>query len=406
MKTFRSCVLKLTAVCNLDCTYCYMFNLNDRVHTRLPPFLSVEAAHGTLDRIFEHLKAAHQTDFDLTLHGGEPTMWPLKSFAALLERVDEIRRRGIKLRVSIQTNAYRVDPALISLLAEHKVSMGISLDGPAVLNDKYRTDHAGRGSYDRVMLTVSALIDAGYKDLIGGFLAVVQPTMDPATFLAWIGELPLRRVDVLWPIEFHHGNPPWGLMDRGAYARSPVYGHWFARLFDLWWERDQPDIYIRHFFQIIERMIGSRVHSDAIVNDELPMFVVNTDGGIEYPDYFRAYTDGGSRTRFNVLKNALSEIVYDPGFAYCLSLGDHLPAECRSCRVVDLCGGGFLPGRMVPGEWPPSRKSVLCVDQLYFFSHVQRVVGPHVARLLAAMRNRPPQETEARLEVVNATAGY
>jgi uncharacterized protein len=378
---FSSCVLKLTAVCNLDCTYCYMFNLADRVHTRIPPLLSIEAARRALDRISEHLETTGQTDFDLTLHGGEPTMWPLENFVALVDRVEEVRRRGVKLRVAMQTNAYRIDPALLPLLAEHKVSIGVSLDGPAVINDRYRTDHAGRGSYERVMATVSAVIAAGYQDLIGGFLTVAQPAMEPAAFLDWIAELPLKRVDVLWPIQFHHANPPWRGLDRAAYARSPVYGEWFARLFDLWWRRDEPSIYIRHFFQIIERMLGSRVHSDAIVNDELPMFVVNTDGAIEYPDYFRAYADGGSRTRFNVFENALSEVIDDPGFAYCLSLGEQLPAECRSCPEVDLCGGGFLPGRTMPGEWPPRRKSVLCHDQLHFFSHVRSVVSPHLARI-------------------------
>jgi len=231
------------------------------------------------------------------------------------------------------------------------------------------------------MHTVSAIVEAGHKRLIGGFLTVAQPTVEPKAFLDWVRQLPVSRIDVLWPIEFHHGNPPWRDRNYADYARAPIYGRWFARLFDLWWEQDQPDVYIRHFFQVIERMLGSRVHSDAIVNDELPMFVVNTDGGIEYPDYFRAYADGGSRTRFNVFDNALDDIVNDPGFSYCLSLGKHLPEECKSCPVADICGGGFLPGRLMPGEWPPRRKSVLCSDQLYFFSHVRNVVSPHITRL-------------------------
>ncbi|MGH7045496.1 MAG: radical SAM protein [Stellaceae bacterium] len=381
MKMFSSCVLKLTAVCNLDCTYCYVFNLADRVYTRVPPLLSLATALRTLDRILEHLEMFEQREFDLTLHGGEPTMWPLKNFSSLLERVEEIRGRGIKLRVGMQTNAYRIDHALLSLLADHKVTIGISLDGPAVSNDRYRVDHAGRGSYQRVMATISAILEAGYERVIGGFLTVAQPTMEPEVFLDWVRNLPVPRADVLWPIEFHHGNPPWRAFNFSDYARAPIYGSWFARLFDLWWEQDQPDVYIRHFFQIIERMLGSRVHGDAIVNDELPMFVVNTDGGIEYPDYFRAYTDGGSRTRFSVFHNSLDEIMDDPGFSYCLSLSEHLPKECQSCPVVDVCGGGFLPGRLMPSEWPPLRKSVLCTDQFYFFSHVRNVVGPHIIRL-------------------------
>jgi uncharacterized protein len=283
----------------------------------------------------------------------------------------------------MQTNAYKIVPALLPLLSEHKVSVGISIDGPAIFNDRFRIDHSGRGSYDRVMANTLSIIAAGYQHLIGGFLTVAQPEMDPAIFLAWAEQLPVRRVDVLWPIEFHHGNPPWGV-NIESYALAPRYGQWFAHLFDLWWQRDDPNIHIRLFFQIIERMLGSGVHSDAIVNDEAPMFVVNTDGGIEYPDYFRAYADRGSRTRFNVFQSNLSELASDPGFNYCLSLKDHLPEDCRSCPQVDICGGGFLPGRMMPGEWPPKRKSVLCADQLYFFSHVQSVIGPSLAQLTRA----------------------
>jgi uncharacterized protein len=117
MATFSSCVLKLAAVCNLDCTYCYVFNLADRVYTRVPPFLSVDAALRTLDRVVEHLDTVGEREFDLTLHGGEPTMWPLKNFVRLLERVEEIRGRGIRLRVAMQTNAYRISPAQRPLVA-------------------------------------------------------------------------------------------------------------------------------------------------------------------------------------------------------------------------------------------------------------------------------------------------
>jgi len=366
-----------------------MFNLADKTHLRVPGLLSVGAALRTLDRIAAHAEAVREPEFRLVLHGGEPTLWPLQNFEALLSRVRQLRTAGLDLRLSMQTNAYKIDPALLPLLAEHKVSVGISIDGPAIYNDRFRIDHSGRGSYDRVMANTRAIIAAGYRSLIGGFLTVAQPEMDPAMFLEWAGQLPVPRVDVLWPIEFHHGNPPWRGLDAGSYANSPRYGKWFAHLFDLWWQRDDPTLHIRLFFQIVERMLGSGVHSDAIVNDEAPMFVVNTDGGIEYPDYFRAYADSGSRTCFNVFHHDLRELTDDPGFAYCLSLKDRLPEGCRSCPQVDVCGGGFLPGRMMRGEWPPTRESVLCADQKYFFSHIQSILAPHLARLSmpAAARN-------------------
>jgi uncharacterized protein len=358
-----------------------MFNLADKTYLRVPPFLAVETALRALDRIADHLFATEETGFQLILHGGEPTLWPIMNFRALLARVEELKQKGLALRVAMQTNAYKIEPELLQLLSEHKVTVGISIDGPPAFNDRFRIDHSGRGSYDRVMANANAIVAAGYGHLIGGFLTVAQPEMEPEVFLDWTERLPVRRLDVLWPIEFHHANPPWRGVDVDAYALSPRYGKWFARLFDLWWRRDDPSTYIRLFFQIIERLLGSRIHSDAIVNDEAPMFVVNTDGAVEYPDYFRAYVDHGSQTPFNVFENALSELTNDPGFSYCLSLREHLPEDCRSCPQMDMCGGGFLPGRLMPGEWPPRRKSILCHDQLYFFSHVQSVLAPHLAQV-------------------------
>lgn len=378
---FSSAIMKLTSICNLNCSYCYMFNLHDRTFQRVPTYLPVEIAVLTLDRVKDYMEENALPSFTLVLHGGEPTLWPLESFRTFLEHLSRMRAKGTDIRVTIQTNAYQVNWRVLDLLKSHGITLGISLDGPQEYNDRHRVNHAGRGSYDQINRNVADMIERGYGNLIAGFLSVAQPDTPPAHFLEWAKTLPVRRLSVLWPIEFNHDNPPWGTQTLAEYERWPRYGRWFADLFELWWRDPDPDLQIRHFSEVIGIMAGGKRHSDSIVNDQLGMFVINTDGGIEYPDYFRSYKDGGSRTSFTIQSHGLGQFSTDPVFDYCLRLGEHLPDECGSCVHRKVCGGGFLPGRMGGDANPPLKKSVLCTDQYHFFSRVDALVAPELDAL-------------------------
>ncbi len=374
---FECAILKLTARCNLACTYCYMFNLQDNTYRRVPARMPVETALAALDRIETHLyRYESGKPFTVVLHGGEPSIWPDRSFQVLLERLAAMRGRGLPVSAVMQSNGVRLRPSLLELLAKHDVSIGISLDGPEARNDVSRVTHQGEGSYTRVMRTVDQLIENGYGRLLAGFLAVADPSCRPAEFLDWLAGLPVRRVDVLWPIEFNYGAPPWGIDDeQDAYVATPRYGRWFADLFTEWWRRDDPSLSVRLFFDTIGILLGGQRHTDSIVNDRISAFVVNTDGGVEYPDYFRGARDGGARTTFDVFRSPLHELACDPVFDYCLNLQDYLPPTCVGCRHVKVCGGGFLPGRMDPAELVPSKRSILCADLYYFFTVVTECVA-------------------------------
>jgi uncharacterized protein len=369
---FGSAVLKLTAFCNLDCTYCYMFSLADRTFERVPREMPVATALQFLDRLAEYLPLG--SHFGLVLHGGEPTLWPVAHFKVLLERVEQMREQGIDLDVVMQTNGLRIPHDLPPLLSQHGVQLGVSLDGPQPRNDTFRVLHSGAGSYDRVMKSLELLHRQGHGGLVSGFLSVANPDIPPEEFLTWVDGLPVRRLDVLWPIEYHYGEPPWMGGSVEQYMASPRYGTWFADLFDLWFARDDPDLYIRVFFDALSIMGGGTRHSDSLVNDHVDILVVNTDGGIELPDYFRAARDGGSRTPYDV-RTPLSVVEQDSTFSQLARLGELLPDDCQGCPHRRVCGGGFLPGRLGGPEQRLDRRSVLCFDHYALFSRMARVAG-------------------------------
>jgi len=393
---FRSAIVKLTAVCDIDCSYCYMFNQADRTFERMPARMALPTALRLLDRICDYHPRGEPEPFSIVLHGGEPMLWPDASFAELLSQVAMRREQGWNLDVAIQTNLVQpIAPQLLALFREHRVSLGVSLDGPRELNDAVRVDKRGRGTYERVMANVEHMLADGDGGLIGGFLAVANPSLPPAEFLAWVCSLPVPRVDVLWPIEFNWRHPPWPLGASRAYAAAPRYGTWYAELFRAWWALDDPGVTIRLFNNLLHVALGGQGHIDALVNDSYNMFVVNTDGSYEYPDYLRVAGDGSACTPFHISTDGIAALAADPLFARLLKLRDELPAKCAGCRHRLICGGGFLPGRSDAKDGIAQRESVLCADQMHFFDAAFGLIESSLQQRGAHVHSDPANTTVA-----------
>jgi uncharacterized protein len=377
--TFGVFILKLTGFCNLNCSYCYMFNSADRGFERKPKYMDRDVAAAALKRIGAHVAQSEPKAASITLHGGEPTLWPVESFQHLFDEIERLRDAGIACDVSMQTNMWqRPSRALLDLCRRHRVGLGISLDGPAAVNDRYRVDFANHGSYRKIIANVEALLADGYGDLIGGFLCVMQPEIAPAAFVEWVTGLPVRRVDILWPLEFNKVRPPW-TESEASYAADPKYGGWAEAVFEAWWALDRPDIHIRMFDDAVEARLGGARATDMMGAQSFHSLVVNTDGGIELSDYFRTSVDGGCATGYSVLEDDLDAVGRDPRFSLLRRAAETPPARCRSCRHLAICGGGTLAGRLDGAGNVTAEPSVLCADHMRLFDIIALRVDEAVA---------------------------
>jgi uncharacterized protein len=354
-----------------------MFNLEDQTYRQMPKNLSIRTVFKLIDRIEEYYLLRDLKEFRIILHGGEPFLWGIDNFRNFFDRIDLSKKNGFNIVVAIQTNLFKLDTRLLELLDQNDVSIGISIDGPQTQHDRFRITHNGKPTYQKIMTNVGTLIDRGFSHRIGGFLTVCDPGIEPDEYFEWIKLLPVKNVNVLWPIEFNYNNTPWDFyhLTEDEYLRSPKYGQWLSRLFRIWWEYDDPTIAIRMFYEIITNIIGSRRHSDSIVNDQLNMCVVNTDGSFEYHDYFRAFKDHSVTTGYNVFDHSFMNMEEDTVMKMLFSLKDHLPSHCTDCRHRSICGGGFLPGRMENDIVDfKSNNSILCYDYYYLFETVRQFI--------------------------------
>ncbi|OHU88457.1 MULTISPECIES: radical SAM protein [Pseudoalteromonas] len=371
---FSAAIVKLNSVCNLNCSYCYMFNGPDRTFEETANKMDVATATLMIDEIAVYCVSTAQQHFKVTLHGGEPTLWPVKRFAALFEHADELNRKHeIAISFSIQSNGISVPDGLLALCLKYQVSISVSIDGPQQYNDEFRVDHSGHGSYQRIMKTVQHIANSEYKSLLSGFLSVINLNISPQEYFDWIKTLPVTRIDVLWPIEINHDTVKQDVL-HDSVIKQHRYGKWQQALFNIWMRNDDPSIYIRSFFNILTVLHGSKAHIDSIGNDVLNMFVVNTQGQIEYPDYFRSAKDGGCKTDLHI-SGGVSQLEQEPMFAKLLKLKDYRPLDCQQCPHKALCGGGFLPGRVKGEQLDLSQKSILCDDHYMLFDTVKSVLG-------------------------------
>lgn len=120
-------VLKLTKGCNLRCTYCYVM---DKDHFQ-DKYIDFELFKKIIQKaIVDRKKANNKDSFNLTFHGGEPTMIDKNTFFKMCEYASaEFNKNELPINFSMQTNLTLVDEEWAKLFSRFGVSVGASWDG-------------------------------------------------------------------------------------------------------------------------------------------------------------------------------------------------------------------------------------------------------------------------------------
>ena len=120
--------------------------------------MSLRTASDALTRITKYCSEQKITEILLTLHGGEPLLVKRKWYSAFFSLIEKHRTDNLKIELALQTNATLLSDAWIDFLIENNVGFGISVDGPKEVNDEFRVDHRGRGSYVAVERAIRRLV--------------------------------------------------------------------------------------------------------------------------------------------------------------------------------------------------------------------------------------------------------
>ena len=172
-------VLNVTNKCNLACTYCYEYGEDKIVDTRYgkqPKFMSEDTAEESVEFLLKESKG--QEVAHVTFFGGET----LLNFPVLQKTVAYARRRaaeeGKRVEFSLTTNATLLRPEIIHWLADNRIGVTISIDGPKPVQDGLRVFHNGKGTYDVVLPKIKELLAVHRSRPIGARVTLTQKNLD------------------------------------------------------------------------------------------------------------------------------------------------------------------------------------------------------------------------------------
>ena len=357
-------LIKVVSRCNINCRYCYVYNMGDTSWAEMPKLMSAQTVLAVA-RALDELSREQSRRFAVVLHGGEPLLLGPEKLAFLLAQLRHVL--PTEYPFSLQTNGMLISEAVLDVCSEFRTSLGISIDGPQGIHDRHRVDHAGQGTHDKVVEGIVRL--RSHRNghfLYAGLLAVIDPTSDPAEVYGYFKELGAPSVDFLYR-DGNHSQMPYGK----ASFQSTEYGRWICRLLDVYLADPTP-VRIRLLDDMIKLILGGSGTKEGLGPTDFGIVVIDTDGSVTKNDTLKSAFNGADRfeQHWSVHVHRLADIANSPEFASYHALQRPRVSCCLSCPELAVCGGG-MPVNRWRGENGYENPSVYCADQLVLIRHIR-----------------------------------
>lgn len=320
--------LLLTDGCNFKCRYCFEDAPNLKTKF-ISCKMNKETAFRAIEK-FANLRKAYGNDQILTvinLYGGEPLLnkeivyFSVKKIRAMI--ISEEFPKNTQ--VVLTTNGSLVTDKLAKFLAQNDVSVGLSIDGPIELNDKYRLSKNKKSAFE--------LAHNGYKILKSNKVGVgISFTITPEVLnnQERVIDFLINDLDVKDGMGFNilHYNSEI-LPDKAYYIEVSKF---ILKVFEKFRKLGiYEDRIIRKVKCFSER---SPLYADCgIIGNQI---VVSPDGKIGICQDFIKPRDYFNGTVFDDNYDPVKEKLYN-GWEYRSPL---FTKECQNCDAIAICGGG------------------------------------------------------------------
>jgi uncharacterized protein len=313
-----------------------------------------------------HIRKFGLKSFHLSLHGGEPLLFPKERFRELCLSVKKIGEKlGCKIEISVNSNGTLIDDEWCQIFKDCVDYIGVSIDGPKTVHDLVRVDLKGSGSFDRVLRGVRCLQNAG---ITFGILCVVNSASRPQELVSlFVDELCVKSFDILIP-DATYDNPP-----------SFSVADFYTELFDIYTTSLVPrGVRVRILREWTRTCLGFGSRTQSIGRGPIRTVMIKQNGRIEPLDTLHNLGDKYNPGNLTVFDNQINDITDDPLWREVYYASSTVPKECNTCVHRQSCGGGNVVER-----WSSrngfSNKSVYCDDLLKIYDHVSEFISSTLA---------------------------
>jgi uncharacterized protein len=402
-RAFHMMVKPTGALCNLDCTYCFYLD-KERLYPGTRDWTMRDAVLEEFTR--SYIRSQETPDVTFSWQGGEPTLLGLPFFrkvVALQSRYADER----PIHNTIQTNGVLLDDQWGDFLAQHKFLVGLSIDGPRELHDRYRVFKGGQPSFDRVMAGVKILLKHGVEF---NTLTCVQKEnsyrpLEVYRFLKEMGSRFMQFIPIVERKALVAGDPGSGMPARHV---SPVtassveprqYGRFLTAIFDEWVRADVGEYFVQLFDVALQVWYGQEASLCVFRETCGSALAIEHNGDVYSCDHFvfPEHRVG------NVMEQTLADIAESPAqIKFGNDKAATLPKYCRECSVRFACNGECPKNRFVKTPDGEAGLNYLCEAYKVFFNHVD----PYMRFMANELyHHRPPanvrqwvREQDARIQ--------
>ena len=154
-KVIKALCLHVAHTCNLNCSYCFASQGKYQGERAL---MSFEVGKRALDFLMEN--SGDRRNLEVDFFGGEPSL----NFDVVKRLVEYARsvekERGKNFRFTYTTNGMVLTDEMMDFLNRECHNVVLSLDGRREVNDRFRVDYSGKGSYDTIVPNFKKLVES------------------------------------------------------------------------------------------------------------------------------------------------------------------------------------------------------------------------------------------------------
>lgn len=373
-------ILKIVERCNINCSYCYVFNLGNDVWMKHPKYITLE----TIEQVCHFLKQGcidmKLEELTIEYHGGEPLMFNRTKFSQMCETIKSELSPYVKISFAMQTNAMLLNDAWINIICQYKIGIGISLDGPPMYHDKYRVDHRGKGTYERVVEGLRLLRDSvAYNQFSAvGILCVINPEHDAKVILQhFVEDLKMTNIDFILPDYNYSSPPPFTNEQLSTFLKD---------LLSEWLKYDDPGITVRILSTYLN-LFSKKMTLSLFPNDEIitiPAVTISSAGTLGPADQLHITLTEQELSQYDIHNISLKSYLAGDTYIKNIISSSSLPKACYDCYWKNVCGGGKLQNRYHSESRSYDQPTIYCSALKIFFAEMAKTMverGYPISRL-------------------------
>ena len=353
-------------VCNLDCKYCFYLEKAELYPDKAWTPRAWRMDPATLERTIQQAAESQTGELQFAWQGGEPTLAGLDFFRQVVELQ---QRYGSGRRVSngLQTNGILLNDEWCEFLARNGFLVGLSIDGPEELHNRWRVDRGGGGSHREAERGLALLRKHGVE-----FNTLTVVHRDSAAcpleiyhYLKSQGSRVMQFLPLVDP------GQPWSL-------EGPDWGDFLCTIFDNWSQHDVGRVFVQLFEVALENWLGQPASLCFFRKQCGRAVALEHNGDLFSCDHF---VESPHRLG-NVNTHELHWMLASPRQKqFGRNKSEKLPGQCQRCDVLFACHGECPKNRHLSDENGEPGLNYLCSGYLKFFRHVRPWMEATVERI-------------------------